>query len=134
MEKEIILDNEHITIWYHPDKKIVHSVFKKYTFGKDYREFLSAIYNAIQTHSAHKYLADDRKNQGISKDDQEWGRTNWFPHAKAAGWKYWAIVLPENAVGKLTMKHVIADVSSQGVATKAFTDPGLAMAWLENQK
>jgi len=90
--------------------------------------------NTLQKYRAQKLLSDDRKNSGISKEDQEWGNTDWFPRTKAAGWKYWAIVQPENAIGQLTMKRVISNIISQGVIAEVFKDPNEAMAWLEKQK
>ena len=134
MEKITVLDTEHVTLWYYPDKKIIHNQFNKYVYGIPYREFLNEITNTMQKYQAEKLLSDDRNNSGISKEDQEWGNADWFPRTKAAGWKYWAIVQPENAVGQLTMKRVINNIKSQGIIAEVFTSPNQAMAWLEKQK
>ena len=134
MEKTTILDTENAAIWYYPDKKIIHNQFNKYVYGNPYRELLNEVTKAFQKYKARKLLSDDRKNSGISKDDQEWGNTDWFPRTKAAGWKYWAIVQPENAIGQLTMKRVIANIASQGITAEVFTDQKKAMEWLEKQK
>jgi hypothetical protein len=134
MEKTTILDTENVALWYYPDKKLIHNQFNKYVYGNPYREFLNEITKAFQKYKVQKLLSDDRKNSGISKDDQEWGNTDWFPRTKAAGWKYWAIVQPENSIGQLTMKRVIANIASQGVTAEVFTDPKKAMEWLEKQK
>jgi hypothetical protein len=134
MEKETILETEHFTLWYHPDKKIIHNQFNKYVYGNTYREYLNEVTRTMKKYRAQKLLSDDRKNSGISKEDQEWGSTDWFPRTKAAGWKFWAIVQPETAVGKLTMKRVIDNMKSQGITAEVFSDPKEAMAWLEKQK
>jgi hypothetical protein len=134
MEKTTILDTENVALWYYPDKKLIHNQFNKYVYGNPYREFLNEITKAFQKYKVQKLLSDDRKNSGISKDDQEWGNTDWFPRTKAAGWKHWAIVQPENSIGQLTMKRVIANIASQGVTAEVFTDPKKAMEWLEKQK
>lgn len=134
MEKTTILDTEKAALWYYPDKKIIHNQQRKYLYGEPYREFLNEVTNAFQKYKAEKLLSDDRKNSGISKDDQEWGNTEWFPRTKAAGWKYWAVVQPENSIGQLTMKRVIANITSQGITAEVFKDPNQAMAWLEKQK
>jgi hypothetical protein len=134
MERITVLDAEHAAIWYYPDKKIVQNQSKKYVYGAPYREFLNEVTKTIQKYRAQKLLSDDRKNSGISKEDQEWGNKDWFPKTKAAGWKYWAIIQPENTIGQLTMKRVIANITSQGVIAEVFSDPNKAMAWLEKQK
>jgi len=134
MEKITIFDTEHVALWYYPDKKVIHNQFNKYVYGGPYRDFLNEVTKTFQKYKAQKLLSDDRKNSGISKEDQEWGNTDWFPRTKAAGWKYWAIVQPENAIGLMTMKRVINNIASQGVTAEVFTDPTKAMEWLENQK
>jgi hypothetical protein len=134
MEKTTILDTENVAIWFYPDKKVIHNQFNKYVYGNSYKEILNEITKAFQKHRAQKLLSDDRKISGISKDDQEWGNTDWFPRTKAAGWKYWAIVQPENSIGQLTMKRVIANTVAQGINVEVFTDPKTAMEWLEKQK
>ena len=134
MEKITIVDTDKAALWYYPDKKIIHNEQKKYLYGEPYRDFLNEVTKAFREYKAEKLLSDDRKNSGISKDDQKWGNTEWFPKTKAAGWKYWAIVQPENSIGQLTMKRVIANITSQGIKAEVFTDPNQAMAWLEKQK
>jgi hypothetical protein len=134
METITILDTDYVTLWYYPDKKIIHNQFNKYVYGQPYRDFLNEITKAFQKYKTQKLLSDDRKNSGISKEDQEWGNTVWFPQTKAAGWKFWAIIQPESAVGLMTMKRVIKNITSQGVTADVFTDPKIASEWLEKQK
>jgi len=61
MEKEVVLDNEFITIWYHHDKKIVHHQFHKFTCGKDLQDGLSEGATILEKNGARKWLSDDRK-------------------------------------------------------------------------
>jgi hypothetical protein len=42
VDKEVILDNEYMTIWYYPQKKIVHHQIHKFTYGQALRDGLSA--------------------------------------------------------------------------------------------
>lgn len=128
-----IVDNEFVTVWYHPDKRIVHHQFHKFMYGETLRDALNAGTEAMQKYNAHKWLSDDRKNSAIPKDDQDWGNTDWFPRTKAAGWKYWAIVQPENVIGQLNIKRIAQNYTEQGVVTRFFSDPDEAMTWLESQ-
>ena len=50
----------------------------------------------------------------------------------AAGWKYWAIVMPDKIVGKMNMKRFIEDYSEKGLTIDIFSDPDEALAWLES--
>jgi hypothetical protein len=133
MEKITILDNEYVTVWYHPEKKIVHHQFHKFLYGEPLREALTEGTNALKEYGAQKWLSDDRQNSALPAEDMEWATTEWFPKTKAAGWKYWAIVLPEKVVGQLNMKRIAKNHTEQGVITEFFTKPDEAMAWLEQQ-
>ena len=133
MDKEVILDNEHMTMWYYPRKKIVHHQFHKFTYGKTLRDGLSAGAVMLEEKGAQKWLSDDRKNTGLGKDDMDWTATVWRPRAIKAGWKYWALVLPEKIIGQMSMKRIIAEYANTGVTVHVFSNPDEAMTWLEAQ-
>ena len=129
-----ILENEYVSLWYYPDTKIIHHQFHKFVHGEKLREPFNAGTDALKKYGARKWLSDDRKNIAAPKEDREWSNTVWFPRTKAAGWKYWAIVQPESAIGQLSIERVIREFAEQGVVAKIFSDPDEAMAWLERQE
>jgi hypothetical protein len=131
MSATTILDNEYATLWFHPEKKIVHHQFHKFIFGEAFRNVLSTGVEVMKKNGAHKWLSDDRNNSAISQEDREWGDSVWTPQVVAAGWKYWAVVLPEKVVGQMSMKHLIEDYSNRGVKVQVFSDPAQALKWLE---
>ena len=49
----------------------------------------------------------------------------------AAGWKYWAVIMPRMVFGKMNMRGWIESFSKQGVTVRVFDDPEEAMQWLE---
>ena len=133
MADQTIIDNEYVTMWYYTDKKIVHHTFHKFLHGQPLRECLTRGIELFKKNSASKWLSDDRNNSALPKEDMEWAQTSWFPQVVAAGWKYWAIVLPEQIIGQLNMKRLIKQYSEAGVTAQIFSDPQKAMQWLENQ-
>lgn len=50
-----------------------------------------------------------------------------------AGWKYWALILPEKVIGQLYMKRLVERGDQQGITVQLFSDPAKAMAWLGRQ-
>jgi hypothetical protein len=48
-----------------------------------------------------------------------------------AGWKYWAVVLPSDAIGKLNMNRFIKEYSRKGIITGVFDNPDEALNWIE---
>ena len=133
MAKITIFENDYVTLWYYPEKRIVHHQFHKFLHGDPFREALTEGTNTLKQYGAHKWLSDDRQNSALLAEDQEWSDTVWFPKTKAAGWKYWAIILPTKVVGQLNMKRIAKKRTEQGVITKFFDELDEAMAWLEQQ-
>ena len=133
MSRIVVLDNEWVTLWYYPDKKIVHHQVHKYAYGKILREYLSFGVEILKKNGATKWLSDERNNAALSKEDQEWGKVVWESAAYKAGWRFWAIVLPASIVGKMNLKTLINRAESAELVVQTFTDSDEAMAWLEQQ-
>lgn len=126
-------NNEFVSMWYYPDKKIVHHQFHKFASGEAFRAFLMKGTETMRKNSANKWLSDDRKNPVLKKEDLEWGQTTWFPATLFAGWKYWAIVQPQFALAQMSMEELVKEYGKAGIIAKFFTDPDEAMKWLESQ-
>lgn len=86
----------------------------------------------FKTNGAQKWLSDDRMNSTLTAEDGAWASTDWSARVMAAGWKYWAIVMPDKVVGKLNMQRFIEDYSKKGVTIDIFGDPEEALKWLES--
>lgn len=132
MPKETVIDNEYCAMWYYPDKKIVHHQIKKFIFGQTFYDFLLTGTSLLQKYGATKWLSDDRHSPVLRNEDIEWGAVNWFPQTAKAGWKYWAMVEPEKAIGKMTAEGLIERYSKLGITARLFTDLDEAMKWLES--
>jgi hypothetical protein len=133
MEKQAVVDNENIVLWYYPDTNIIHHEFHKFTQGKLLRDTLSAGAKLLEKNKVQKWLSDDRKNSVIGKEDMDWTATVWRPRVIKGGWKYWALVLPEKAIGQMNMKQIIQQYADTGVTVQIFTNADEALKWLEAQ-
>jgi hypothetical protein len=128
-----IIDNDAVLLCYHPFTSIVHHEFRRFVHGPEFREVLEGGLRLLRQHRATKWLSDDRGNGPLKPADAEWSLTDWAPRATAAGWKYWAVVMPRKILGQMNMNRWVAHSASQGVTAQAFTDPGKAKRWLEAQ-
>jgi hypothetical protein len=133
MERETLVDNEFITMWYYPHKKIVHHVIHRYICGEPFRSALNRGVETLRAHRAHKRLSDDRSYAAVSKEDTEWGMAVWVPQAVSAGWRHWAIVVPKSVIGQMSYRQMIDYYQSIDVSVKVFDDAEKGMAWLEDQ-
>jgi hypothetical protein len=125
-----IIENEYATLVYHPDAKIVHHTFLKPIGGDEFREVLDSGAKTLKKHKASKWLSDDRENSALSREDTEWSKTDWFPRAVKAGWQYWALVVPQDIVGRMNMKEFVDSYLDQGLRIAVFSKPEPAMEWL----
>lgn len=128
--REIVFESEQMNVWCYPQLRIVSHQMLKPCHGRPFRDALRAGTAALQRHGAIGWLSDDRLNGPLPDDDEVWGNNIWFPATKAAGWQYWAMVLPDKAVGKLNVKRLIEGVRKRGIESQMFTDPGPALDWL----
>jgi len=129
--KRLVLENDVVRLWYHPEERIVHHQFLKFIWGKQFREVLNEGLKVFEHEGATKWLSDDRENSALSKDDTEWAMTDWFPRVAKAGWKHWSIVLPRNVIGQMNMTRFIAAYSARGLVVNVFEEPAAALDWLE---
>ena len=132
METQVIIDNEYATLWYHPEAKTVHHQFHKFIHGDAFREILNRGIEVCATFGAHKWLSDDRHNSTLTKEDGEWAIVDWSQRVFAAGWKYWAVVLPDRKIGQTNLNLFMREYIARGLEVRVFEDPDEALKWLES--
>jgi hypothetical protein len=126
-----IFDNEHAALFYHQETKIVHHQFKADLDSAHMRKTLTGGIDLLKEHQAIKWLSDNRAMHTHSEEDGEWINANWLPRAIAAGWKYWALVVPNDVMGRMNMSEFVQSFYDRGVRIMVFTDVNEAMRWLE---
>lgn len=127
-----VIDNDYATLCYYPELKLVHHTFHRTISGQDFRDVLNRGTEILRENHADKWLSDDRKNTGLSPEDNEWGLTVWFSQTQAVGWKYWALVVPASMEGQQSMIQAVQHFAQNGVYTRVFIDPEEALAWLSS--
>lgn len=133
MSKILVVENSQITLWVHPERRLIHHVVKTYCFGPDFREALTKGVEAMRLHKATKWLSDHHTTGAVPREDEEWAGKVWFPWAKLAGWKHWAIVQPSKVIGRIMMERVARMYIDLGINTRMFSDADEAMTWLDEQ-
>ncbi len=126
-----VMEDANISMWYHPESKILHHQTHQYFCGEPFRDALNKGVEIFEKYGARKWLSDDRETPALAKEDLEWGDRDWFPRVARLGWRYWAIVLPENSVGQRTLIRLSETYSARGVVTRFFSSCEDAQTWLE---
>jgi hypothetical protein len=128
--RDQILQNEEITLWYYPELKIVHHQMVKTPSSETFRELLRRGAETLERYRATKWMSDDRGNTLLRPQDEEWADSEWLPRVLRCGFKYWAIVLPKGAIGKLNMQRLAAQHARRGIVSYIETRPFAAFEWL----
>jgi hypothetical protein len=132
MSSITVVDNGYVTLHYYPEHKIVHHIIQQPISGQPFRDALMCGTDLLRKYGADKWLSDDRKNAQLSAEDNEWGRKVWFAETQAAGWKYWALVVPADMQAQMSLVEVVQNFTQLGVNTRVFTETDKALAWLES--
>ena len=134
MAAQTIFKNESATLSYHPIEKIVHHEFHNPAKGAAFQAVLLGGLDLVKKHKAQKWLSDDRKNSLLSKEDETWSIAVWTPQVIAAGWKFWAIVMPASALAQINIQRISMALKEKGVTVQFFPEPVAALAWLTGVK
>jgi hypothetical protein len=133
MSSIVGLDNELVTVHCDLEAGIVHHVMHRFVVSAMFRQALETGLALMQAHGASKWLSDDRRNGAISSDDAQWAREDWRPRAIAAGFRTWAMVLPEGVVGLMRTRRIVENARGSGLTVETFGDADAALRWLERQ-
>ena len=133
MTYETILDNQWGTVFHNQTHNYVYHIIKKDTNGTDIQHLLNTGLEALIKHKSEKWISDDRLNGPVLPEDIEFSLTDWGPRAASAGWKYWALVVPEEIAGRATMVAVVKAYLELGVHVRVFTDVAKGREWLLNK-
>lgn len=127
-----IIDDEVRCLYFHAESKVVHHKIRSAIRGKDFRDLLSRGAECMEKNHAVKWLSDDRDSVVIAPEDNAWGDVVWAPRVVKAGFKYWAIVVPTDAVGSMQMRRLATEYRKRGVTVEVFSDLDTALGWLES--
>ena len=128
---QVVLSSDYATLWQYPQHKIVRHKFHKFIHGQEFRNVLEKSLELFQKYGANKRLSDDRKNSALPTEDMLWSREVLLPQAFAAGWRYWAIIMPDKVAGQMNMNRILKHMIDKGMVVQVFDDPDEAMRWLE---
>jgi hypothetical protein len=129
-----IIDTEAVSLHYYPATRIVHHEIRRFIHGPQLRALLLEGVRAFRKYGANKWLSDDRGNGPLKPEDATWASTEWSPQVIAAGWKYWAVVLPAKAMAQMNMQRWTSVYAKAGVTVQVFEHPKAAMQWLKAQE
>jgi len=131
--RETVIDTSRMSLYYHPMEKIIHHEMHAYPGLDILEQVLLGGLEVMKQQKAIKWLSDDRKGGAVPKSHHEWGDTVWAPQVMKAGWRYWALLPPADALGTANMKRLVKVYAKRGVTVEMFSDFDEAFTWLRHQ-
>jgi len=112
---------------------ILRKTFRGFVLGEELRTTFQTGYEKVKSEKGCKWLSDNRFLDVYTQEDIEWINTIWLTNMIDLGWKYWAILEPEELIGQLTMEEFKDFYAEKGILLKVFHSMQEAEEWLENQ-
>ena len=134
--KILIEDNLFVTLWYYSDEAVVYHRIKPVEppYNQQHRKLFRATLlkgaSLLKEHNACKWLSNDIDSIPLPAHDIEWGEKEWAPKAMVSGWRYWAKVVPKDAVTQLNASNIIGRLASFGIQANHVANEEEGMAWL----
>lgn len=130
---QVVFESPRMSLWFHTDERIVHHKMHQYPGQETLQTVLLQGLELLKHHRASRWLSDDRAGGALPKSHHDWGDQVWAPQAIAAGWRYWALLPPEQALGNANMGRLVEAYARRGVVVEIFSDPVKAFQWLRRQ-
>ena len=127
-----LIDNKYASLVFYPDDKFVHHTFHKELDSENLRLVLNTGVDLLKKRGATKWLSDNRAIDPHSEEDGNWINNDWLPRVIAAGWKYWALVVPNDVHARMNMVEFVDAFYEKGVRVRVFTDLNRAKDWLRS--
>ena len=129
---DVILENDHARLVYYPDRCIIHHTFLKQAEGDDFRTVLEMGLDFLAQHNLTKWLSDDARLTGLSRDDKHWAEDDWLPRASEAGWRYWALVVPSSVMARASYLPLVGPARNAGIEIMLLTSIDEGLEWLDS--
>ncbi len=106
--------------------------FLGYLEFPEFVKILEHEYQLIRAHQLQKCVVDLRSIPVYPNGAPEHVKDVWFPTVSKLGIKHIAFIIPESALGQMSMNKAHQEAESvAGMAVKHFSDNASASAWLK---
>lgn len=130
MVRMTIQDDLDAALYLYPEAGAVHSVIKRYLEGDAFKNLMTRGADLFIERGCTKWLSDDRGIDAFRPEDLAWAGENWQGRLRAAGWRHWAMILPDKVVGRVVAKKVAVRFIDAGLDVRTFEDEASALEWL----
>lgn len=126
------MSNSYVEMKVLKDSRILSVKFLDYVPTKEFISILEYELELIKSYQLNKCFVDLRSVPVYGTGAPEYVKDNWFPEASSLGVRYMSFAIPEEALGKMSMKRAHEEVEKvTEITIEHFEDPNDAIKWLE---
>lgn len=129
----IVVETKNAKVEWIAEERVIIKTFFGYIHDDELREVFDSGLKKLSSEKGKKWLSDNRNLKPYKQEDKDWINNNWLPRAITSGWKYWAIIEPEGAIGNMSMRQFISFFAEKGIELKTFKTPEEGRAWLKTK-
>jgi hypothetical protein len=120
----------HGQVSWNEELKAAEVVWTGFSFGREFETIMLGGIDMMAQHKGNKLLMDARSGSAIKQEDQDWIKDVFVAHAYGAGLRYFAMVLPEKTVAKMSISRTAASVGGYPYELVNFEGMEEAVQWL----
>jgi hypothetical protein len=136
----VYYQDEHYQIDWEETGKFVKLTIRGFIQGSARQAAMLKVLELIKQKGATKLLSDNRQGKVIGLEDQKWLVEVWWPQVIAAGLRYSAVALSQDAVAQLSYKKMTGQASggaqplASAIESRNFSEVSEAEKWLRTKK
>jgi hypothetical protein len=127
----LMFKNDDCRIYYYNDLSIVHVDWNdKMAKPEGFRQACEFALRMMAEKNIYKMIADNSKVPVVMRENQAWLTEDWFPRAINVGFRYSAVVVPDNKLVEYTIKKIEHNIDNNLFTVQYFASVEEAKAWL----
>ncbi len=144
MSVKTILSTDSYDLLFHEEDKIIHHILKPSMDDDDnsdvlkgkrvtkWQKLLTVGTDTLIKYGAEKWVSDNRALQKPhSTEDNQWINGPWLERTMAAGWGYWALIVPKTTAAQSDMVKYVRSFYDTGVWVTVHSSEDDAFAWIK---
>jgi hypothetical protein len=123
--------NSYCQIYCYESISVVHVEWNnKMAKSEGFIEACEYSLSLMKEKNIYKMIADNLKVSVVTRENQSWLAENWFPRAIASGFRFSAVVVPDDEFIKYTVKKIESKINNNLFTAQYFNSVEDAKVWL----
>ena len=129
-----VFESDCVVVHHEADLQTIHSCWKRFAKGAEFREALEQGLKAAQKHLATGWIGDVQHLGVVDEADTQWVNTDWFPRLLAqTNISFMAVIVGPRAITKMSVGNIMSKVAGK-LTNKYVGTVDEARAWIAGEQ